>query len=258
MRPLPYSLALLALAAAGCVRAPAERVEWTVMGTVAAVQSRGGDIAALRSVAQAAFDDVNREFNAHDPQSAINRLGDCTDFGRPCFDCAAALKETSGGAFNPSWKGDGTLDFGAIAKGFAVDVAAERMAAAGLHGADVLVDLGGNLKAVRGDWRVGVKDPLGVGVCATVALREGEALATSATYFRGRHIRDGRTGAVVSNGVASVTVRCSSAMRADGLSTTLFVLGADAGREYLSRHAPDASAIFVLEDGRQIHAPTCP
>ena len=240
------------MAALGCARQPAERVEWTVMGTIAAVQARGGDIAAVRNVVKAAFDEVSREFNAHDPKSAINRLGGCTSFGKPCSDYAAALAEASGGAFNPAWKGNGSLDYGAIAKGFAVDVAAERVKSAGLADADILIDLGGNLKAVRGDWRVGVKDPLGNGMRKVLTLHEGESIATSATYFRGRHIHDGRTGAVVSNDVASVTVRCPSAMRADGLSTALFVLGPAAGRELLSRHAPEACASFVMADGRQV------
>ena len=255
MKSWLFSLILpVVVTVVGCVRAPVERVEWTTMGTVAAVQVRGGNLAAqsVVGVVQTAFNKVNLEFNAHDPQSAINRLGGCTDFGRPCFECAMALKDSSDGAFNPSWKGDGSLDFGAIAKGFAVDVAAARLKACELGDAAVLVDLGGNLKAVRGDWRVGVKNPHGNGVCATVLLREGESLATSATYFRGSHICDGRTGTVVSNGVASVTVRCASAMRADGLSTTLFVLGVEAGREYLSRHAPDVAAMFVMDDGRQV------
>ena len=249
-RLLMASAALCCLA--GCARRPAERVEWTTMGTVAAVQVRGGDVAAVRAAVQAAFEEVRREFDAHDPESAIRRLGGCTDFGRPCHDCAMRLREASGGAFDPCWRKDGRLDYGAIAKGFAVDVAAERLAAAISDGQDVLVDLGGNVKAVRGKWKVGIKDPAGGGICETVELGEGESLATSATYFRGRHIYDGRTGKAVSNGVASVTVRCGSAMLADGLSTTLFVLGADAGRDFISRFAPDASALFVLSDGSKV------
>ena len=246
-------IAVVALCVAGCARRPADRVEWTTMGTVAAVQARGGDIAAVRAVVQEAFDEVSMEFNAYDPQSAINRLGGCTDFGKPCFDCAMSLKEKSGGAFNPSWRGDGRLDFGAIAKGFAVDVAAERLEAAGLRGTDILLDLGGNLKAVRGEWRVGVKNPFGSGICWEIPLKEGESLATSATYFRGAHIRDGRTGeALDANGVASVTVKCPSAMLADGLSTTLFVLGPDKGRAFLDRHGFGVSVLFVMSDGRKV------
>ena len=244
---------VLAFCAAGCARRPLERVEWTTMGTVAAVQAKGGDIAALRAVVQTAFEDVRREFDAHDPQSAINRLGGCTDFGRPCHECAMMLKEASGGVFNPEWRGKGKLDYGAIAKGFAVDVAAERLKAACLLDGDVLIDLGGNLKAVRGEWRVGIKDPFRSGICEESLLKEGESLATSATYFRGSHIHDGRTGeAVDGSGVASITVRCESAMFADGLSTTLFILGPEKGLALLASRLPDARAVFIMSDGRKV------
>jgi thiamine biosynthesis lipoprotein len=169
--------------------------------------------------------------------------------------------EASGGAFNPRWRGPGTLDLGAIAKGAAVDWAALNV----WNGEDILIDLGGNLKSVRGNWRTGVADPNGGGFAAVVDLREGEALATSATYYRGSHIYDGRTGLAVSNGVASVTVLCRSAMWADGLSTTLFILGPEAGRAFVEEKCPlfmpdcyalsdgkYAAVLWILSDGRQV------
>ena len=79
--------------------------------------------------------------------------------------------------------------------------------------------------------------------------------ATSALYFRGRHIYDARTGAPVSNDVASVTVRCRSAMLADGLSTALFVIGVDSGRNLRSRFDPDALVLFVLSGGVKVWVP---
>ena len=171
---------------------------------------------------------------------------------------AGALERLSGGAFSPRWRGTNTLDLGAIAKGFAVDLAAE---VTYVDGNDALLDLGGNLKALQGEggshrpWRTGVRDPGGSGLAAEVDLREGEALATSATYFRGSHIRDARMGAVVSNGVSSVTVLARSAMWADGLSTALFVLGPDSGAALLNSAAeefPEAgvvAALWILADG---------
>ena len=122
----------------------------------------------------------------------------------------------------------------------------------------MLIDLGGNVKALRGDWRTGVKDPNGGRFAAVVELREGEALATSATYYRGSHIYDGRTGLAVSNGVASVTVLCRSAMWADGLSTTLFVLGPDDGRAFVEENGErlmgggKAAILWIMSDGRQV------
>ena len=84
-------------------------------------------------------------------------------------------------------------------------------------------------------------------------------MATSAEYFRGKHIHDGRTGFPVSNDVASVTVRCPSALWADGLSTTLFVLGPDAGKRFLRTRLPEllgpdaaVSVLWILKDGRDV------
>lgn len=275
MRRLKSSLVLLlgGLLLAGC-RQKVARLEWPVMGTVAAVQTRGYDETArgmyLRDAfVQGRYAEIAGLLNAHDPESELSRLASLSDdaaFARcsksvwPCYACAFMLAPASDGAFNPRWRGPGTLDFGAIAKGFAVDRAARDVAdslGTGEVAPDVLLDLGGNLKAVRGDWKTGVMDPSGAGLAATVELREGEALATSATYYRGAHIADGRTGRPVSNDVASVTVLCRSAMWADGLSTTLFILGPDAGRAFLDNKlsAQDAahavSVLWILKDGTQ-------
>lgn len=269
----------LVCASAGCGRLAVDRVEWPVMGTVAAVQTRGArlerDKTSSAAVARAlsVTKDVERLLNAHNPDSELSRLASFTerealdmcdrDAGvdpalktRPCYEAAFRLMRASGGAFNPRWRGPGTLDFGAIAKGFAADAIFE--ACRGGAEVDMLVDLGGNLKSLRGSWRTGVKDPNGDGLAAKVDLREGEALATSATYYRGSHIHDGRTGLAVSNGVASVTVLCDSAMWADGLSTTLFVLGPEEGRAFLDGHLAelvgdkDVAVLWIMSDGSQV------
>ena len=272
MKSSRYSTGLLALSlclAAGCAREPVERIEWPVMGTVAAVQVRGRGLPAsgYRQSAARAFSEVERLLNAHNPDSELSRLAPlgndeilarCNARMRQCYAAAFALERLSGGAFSPRWRGPGTLDLGAIAKGFAVDLAA---ASTYVDGNDALVDLGGNLKALESEsgphrpWSTGVRDPGGGGFAAMVDLHEGEALATSATYFRGSHIRDARTGAAVSNGVASVTVLARSAMWADGLSTALFVLGPEAGRRFLDDKLKllvgdmEVSVLWIMADG---------
>ncbi|MBQ0032834.1 MAG: FAD:protein FMN transferase, partial [bacterium] len=194
------SLVLASFVLLGCSRGKVERLEWTVMDTVAAVQIRGGsaDCDVVEAV-RTAFERTNAEFNAFDERSTIRRSGRCSAFGRPCWDFAFNLKAQTDGAFDPNWQGRDKLDFGAVAKGFAVDVAAERVMELG-SSADVLIDLGGNLRAVKGDWQVGIKDG------ETFLLHEGEACATSACYYRGDHIKDARTGGNVANTVYSVTV----------------------------------------------------
>ena len=252
------SSVLLPFVLLGCSRGTVERVEWPVMGTIAAVQTRGAKAeetttAAVRLVKEE-FARAEKLLNAHDPNSELNRLAPlsepeilerCSGDVRPCYEMAFDLMKKSGGAFNPRWRGTNTLDLGAIAKGFAVDLAA--LAAGSVDGADRLLDLGGNLFAVKGQWKTGI-----IGTETVIPLSEGFACATSAEYYRGKHIYDGRTGLAVSNGVVSVTVEVGgSAMEADGLSTTLFVLGPEEGKKFLDEKwkTVGVRAIWFMKDG---------
>lgn len=275
MKSSRYSGLWLMVAAtclAGCGRQQIERVEWPVMGTIAAVQARGftspeKEALWVRGLGHPVFGIVELNLNAHEPKSELSRLAACSDEKvcescngdmRPCYEAAFMLQKASDGAFNPRWRGTNTLDLGAIAKGFAVDRLESTLKTVRPVRTDCLIDLGGNLKALRGSWRTGVRDPFGDGFAAVVELQEGEALATSATYYRGGHIYDGRTGLAVSNGVSSVTVLCNSAMWADGLSTTLFVLGAEEGRAFLDSHQKELvggeklAVLWIFTDGRQV------
>ena len=247
-----------------------ERLEWPEMGTVAALSfrsvgraKRGEAVEVVKGV----YSSLAAKLNAWNPDSELSRLTTTNGWRtvvspevRPCYETAFRLMEESGGAFNPLLaarlreKGftrrAALLDLGAIAKGFAVDCAFAAVLKKSEQFSDLLIDLGGNLRACGGTWKVGVRNPLGAGFCATVELRPGEALATSGTYERGNHILDGRTGETAASGVAAVTVLAPTAMLADGLSTTLFVLGAAEGREFLVRHYPAVCALWVLTDGR--------
>lgn len=248
------------LIAAGCGRQCPVSNEWISMGTVAKVSFKGDaqDDAAEKNATELAaktFARVEEALSVHNPESEISRYVSVEKISgdmRPCFEAAFAVSSKSGGAFNPFWRGNGKCpDLGGIAKGFAVDLAAKRIAEAGCAKGDVLVDLGGNLKAVSGTWRTGIADPKKPGAMARIiVLTNGMACATSGEYARGKHIRDGRTGVPVTNGVASVTViHPSSAMLADALSTTLFVLGREEGEAFLKRHYPEARAEWILVAG---------
>jgi thiamine biosynthesis lipoprotein len=152
------------------------------------------------------------------------------------------------------------LDFGAIAKGYAVDVAFERLLAAG-H-SNLIVNLGGNMRCEGerpggGLWRVAVRDPRGGldgEAMGMLRLGGGLAVATSGDYEQffeldGRrysHIMDPRTGRPVA-GMAQVTVVARTAAEADALSTACFVLGAEAGAALLAKH-PGSGAMFVTVD----------
>ena len=253
----------LLLLAAGCGGQPdIESLGWLAMGTTAQISFKTADGPSTIAEGHAfdavkdVFEDVERKLSIWRPDSEISRYVslDAVSAGmRPCYEAAFALQRSSGGAFNPFWRGAGKgPDLGAIAKGFAIDLAAERLMCGGGPGRDMLIDLGGNLKAVRGVWRVGIRDPSRMsGVVRAIALTNGMACATSGEYERGKHIYDGRTGAAVTNDVASVTVvHPSSAMLADGLSTTLFVLGREKGEAFLKENHPEATAYWVMTGDR--------
>ena len=127
------------------------------------------------------------------------------------------------------------LDFGAIAKGYAVDLAAERLRALGIRNA--LVNAGGGMTALghHGDrsWRVGVRHPQGRGALAALELRDGESVHTSGNYerysehegIRYGHIIDPRTG-YPGHEIVSATVIHDDGAVADAAATALVLAGA--------------------------------
>jgi thiamine biosynthesis lipoprotein len=132
-------------------------------------------------------------------------------------------------------------DLSAVAKGYAVDLLAERLIDLG-H-TSFLVELGGELrgKGRRPEgraWRVAIEEPdvAGRRVHRIVTL-EDLALATSGDYrnyyeVEGRrvsHTLDPRTGSPITHSLASVTVVHPSAAWADAWATALTVLGPEAG-----------------------------
>lgn len=239
----------------GCgARSDVDSLEWTAMGTVARVSFKDVDDRGKRNCCAEVRDvyaAIEAKLSIWDPDSEISRytsLDAVTPAMRPCYEAAFLLQRQTDGVFNAFWRGAGKgPDLGGIAKGFAVDIAAERLAASGVGGS-MLVDLGGNLKVVSGEWRTGIRDPSEKGgIVKVITLTNGMACATSGEYERGKHIRDGRTGMPVTNGVLSVTVvHPSSAMIADGLSTALFAMGRETGEKFLERHYPEATAYWIV------------
>lgn len=252
-----FLLALLFVV--GCGAQPdVDSLGWLAMGTTAQLsfKTAEGPCTVREGLAfgdvKDIFEEVERKLSIWRSDSEISRyssLDGVSPAMRPCYEAAFKLQNQSGGAFNPFWRGAGKgPDLGAIAKGFAVDLAAARLLRGDGPGRAVLIDLGGNLKVVHGVWRTGIRDPFGTGgIVQTIILTNGMACATSGEYERGKHIRDGRTGIPVTNDVASVTVvHPSSAMLADGLSTTLFVLGRESGEAFLKEHYPEARAYWIM------------
>lgn len=134
------------------------------------------------------------------------------------------------------------LDLGGIAKGYAVDRAAELLQSCPAATGGI-VNAGGDLRCFGnapggGPWRVGIQHPFREGLCGALSVTDA-AVATSGDYRRyveigGRrysHIVDPRTGRCVER-THSVTVvsvggpgRRPSATDADAWATALSVLG---------------------------------
>jgi thiamine biosynthesis lipoprotein len=297
----------------GCKeRATSKRVQWPVMGTVAAVQCVDASVASeARDIAQEIFERLNALLSTwrNDSELSAKNQAAGTGVATPVspetlqvLQTALDICEKSGGAFNPlvgpimkawgfnnattrptppdeatlravvaltDWRQVAldvntvllqrpgmTLDLGAIAKGYAADVAWDALKAAG-H-TNILIDLGGDLRALgeaapgRGGWRTGIRNPFQQGAfSAQFLLADGEGVATSGNYerfveidgVRYAHIMDPRTGMPVT-GMASVTVIAPTAMLADGLSTTLFVLGIEQGAAFLKNY-PGCEAVWI-------------
>ena len=150
---------------------------------------------------------------------------------------------------------DTYLDFGGIAKGYALDLA---VAIAREHGVDTgIIDLGGNIYCLEntpGDiesYTIGIRDPQWTGeLLETIELRD-QAVATSGNYenfimLDGKfvhHIVDPRTGYPVPN-TASVTVVTHEGWVSDVFSTAIFVRGPEFA-EHLIKIRPTARVIFV-------------
>lgn len=135
-----------------------------------------------------------------------------------------------------------SLDFSAIAKGYAVDAVSRLLHSAGLP--HHLIDIGGELRGcgMKPDgqpWWVEIEQP-DASSCGSlprvrIALHE-LSVATSGDYLRSylydgarvSHCIDARTGRPVGNGIASVTVLHSDCMWADAWSTACMVLGVEA------------------------------
>lgn len=290
----------LALCIAGCGRSsPTVRLQWTVMGTIAAVQCpTRAEAESVKAICQRIFAEQERIFSVWDAGSVVSSVnqaagGDAAvpvpDHFRTVLECALEMHRRSEGAFNPllapvlrlwgflgsnrkgvpgddeiakasaltdcrdiKFDGNGcllakkgmALDLGAIAKGYAVDVAFDAVKQAGFE--IFLIDLGGNIR-VSGNphsdcdgWVIGVRDPHSPrAVAKTVRLSSGEAVATSADYERFRiidgkrygHIIDPRSGRPALGRACSV--KADNAMVADGLSTALYILDDEKGEALL-------------------------
>lgn len=126
------------------------------------------------------------------------------------------------------------LGFSAIAKGYIVDHMGKTLQKKGFK--NYLINAGGDVLA-KGDWTVAInKSP------CTLNLKN-EAISTSGSYERGRHIINPQTKKPV-NHFLSVSVIAKSSMMADGLATGLYVLPLPKVEEIQS-HNPGLTVVVM-------------
>jgi len=152
------------------------------------------------------------------------------------------------------------IDLGGIAKGYAVELGIRLLAERGIEHAQLTA--GGDSRLLgdkRGrPWLVGIKHPRQEDKYAAQLPLENSAISTSGDYeryfieegVRYHHIIDPNTGQSA-NGLFSVTVTGADTTQTDALSTTLFVLGLQAGMALIEQ-IPGYEAIFI-DTERKMH-----
>ncbi|GMR05937.1 MAG: FAD:protein FMN transferase [Gammaproteobacteria bacterium] len=156
------------------------------------------------------------------------------------------------------------LDLGAIAKGYAVSIGLQKMRDLGIKHA--LINAGGDLCGI-GDqgqrpWRIGIRNPSGNGIIASIELGKDECVFTSGDYERyftydGKrynHIIDPRSG-YPADKVTSVTVLHKNGTIADAASTALFVAGPNGWQE-IAKKMGISDVMMIDKRGHIIISPS--
>ena len=151
-----------------------------------------------------------------------------------------------------------TLD--GIAKGYIVDKAVETLKKQGIRHA--LINAGGDIRTVgdKGDnkpWKIAIEDPLKKDDYPDIVAITNRSIATSGNYevFFDKekifhHIINPKTGlSPIVN--ASVSVQAPTAMEADALSTTLFVIEPGQGSRLINSF-PGCDSLIVTKNKQKI------
>ncbi|MDI6799816.1 MAG: FAD:protein FMN transferase [Actinomycetota bacterium] len=153
------------------------------------------------------------------------------------------------------------IDLGGVAKGYALDRAADILRDNGIESA--LLTMGSTTKVigVKADgkpWKVGIQNPrfAGDGSLVGVLSLDGLALSTSGDYqryfeedgIRLHHILDPKTGMPAEGLMSASVIGEITAAEADALSTAVFVMGNEKGLEFLESD-DQIEGILVLSDG---------
>lgn len=152
------------------------------------------------------------------------------------------------------------IDLGGIAKGYTSARIMDIFRSYGITSG--LVNLGGNVQVLGtktdgSKWRVAVQSPDDESDYLGVLSVSDKAVITSGGYERYfeqdgityHHIIDPKTGYPAENGLKSVTIVSADGTLADGLSTSLFIMGEEKAAEFWRMHSDEFDAILLTDDG---------
>jgi len=153
-----------------------------------------------------------------------------------------------------------SLNFGAFAKGYAIDLEIQQLKNMGIKNA--IINTGGDLKAIgshgKRPWNIAIQHPRKDTWLAQLKTRGEESIFTSGDYeryyiYEGKryhHILDPRTGYPAS-GVQSVSVIHTDSGLADAAATALFVAGPEQWLSIAKKLA--LTEIMLVDDTGKVH-----
>jgi len=152
------------------------------------------------------------------------------------------------------------IDLGAVGKGYALDRAVQILKEKGIEKARL--DFGGHLYYLvpddfLGDY-IGIRDPLKSEEIITNLRLKNKSISSSANYERNFKIQNRAYGHLVNplkglpieNDIESVSIISDSAMQADILSTAVFILGMEKGRQLIKDMGYGEVIIIIKEAGK--------
>ncbi|HEX9151609.1 MAG TPA: FAD:protein FMN transferase [Flavobacterium sp.] len=153
------------------------------------------------------------------------------------------------------------IGFGALGEGYATDKCRDMMIAKGIKAG--IINGSGDMstwgKQPNGkNWNIGITNPFRPDKLLAVVPLQQDAVTTSGSYekfvvFNGKrysHIINPATG-YPATGLCSVTIFGPNAETANGLSTSLMVLGKTSGLLLLNKY-PDYSCLMITDDGNVV------
>lgn len=152
------------------------------------------------------------------------------------------------------------IDLGGIAKGYTSSQIMQIYQDCGVTSG--LVNLGGNVHALgcktdSSKWRVAIQSPDDTEEYLGILEIEDQAVITSGGYERYfeedgvtyHHIIDPAIGYPADSGLISVTIVSDDGTLADGLSTSLFIMGEEKAAQFWRENSDEFEAIMETSDG---------